>query len=135
MSLISDVSDRLRKLSPEALIVWRQVVNRPIKVTFSVAQSAPVQELVEAALIFLRPEEAGRAYGIHLSKVCEPLQLSSDQRNLVIKLSAGPMHMKKYLDWAGEEGIEHRLEFLKSLTDLKIVEAVHQTDGILLKLL
>lgn len=135
MSLISDISSRLKKLSPEALTVWRQIVNRPIKVSFSVAQSAPVQELVEAALAYLRPEESVREYGIHLSKACQPLRLNSEQRNLVIKLSAGPMHMKKYLAWAREEGIEHRLEFLKPLTELLVIEATNTTDGIVLKLL
>lgn len=129
------VAQKLRTLSRESLVLWRQVLDRPVEMPYWEARSKPVQDLVGAELIFIRPGDDNQTYTADLGVGYECLRFNDLQRSLLIKLSSGrPLPMKEYLAWANVKGIGTRLEFMRELTLISVIEATNTPNGVIFKL-
>lgn len=120
---LSEVHTRLAGLSAEALLLWRQILDRSVRMPCWEARSKPVQDLVSAGLIFLWPADCGRfLYTAVLSSGCFQFGLTDLQRDLMTELTGEVVPIGEYLKWAEAREIENRLEFVRNLMFLGMVK-------------
>lgn len=132
---IAEIMKKLKGLSQESLVLWRQVLDQPVQMPFWEARSKPVQDLVKIGLVWIIPGTDLQTYTADLSFDCATFRFSDVQRKLLTKMSEGPLAMKDYLPWATENGIKDRLSFMRDLTSLGVIQAKNMDGGVIFHLM
>lgn len=118
------VSAKLLGLSSASLLVWRQVLNQPMKMPFWEAKSEPVQALVKAGLISLEFEGVGTyaIYTADLQKDFLRYRFTADQKLFLAKLTEGPLPIEQYIPWARAHNIDDPLTLVRALHEIFVIK-------------
>jgi len=118
---MANSEDLLKKMSVEALVLWRQVLREPIVMPHWEATGVKaVKELKEAGLVTISRLNSIR-WEMDLPSSYRSLRFSKLQKKLVDRLTRNSMLLAQFPEWSRQNGIENWLPFMKRLVDLRIV--------------
>lgn len=133
---MNQLSVKLVSLSSASLVIWRQVLNQPVKMPFWEAKSEPVQALVKAGLINLEVEGEGTyvIFTADLQKDFLKYRFTANQKLFLAKLAEGPLPVEEYMQWAQANKVGDPTPFVDALKELYVIKFVWRTGGVVFTL-